>query len=249
MDFMNNDQMKQNHYNIVPESVFDVPFGISSQPMLNMQQQQQNNQKMNFKQPIQPNQTLIPIPPNNLNNPQVSILQNQIPQHNINNNTNNNQNTTTTNNNNNNNNNKKKEEDKSIKKRKFISSTPVKGENGTTLIPTTDGSFNMDEERHMKRQRRLVKNREAAQLFRQRQKAYIQDLEKKVSDLTGTNSEFRARVELLNSENKLIREQLLYLRNFVTQAVSFSFPKGAPGSNSPTGAADQFLNSILPPGD
>jgi len=70
-----------------------------------------------------------------------------------------------------------------------------------------------------------VKNREAAQLFRQRQKAYIQDLEKKVHDLAVDNNEFRARVELLNSENKLIKDQLLYLRNFVTQAVSFSFPK------------------------
>lgn len=79
---------------------------------------------------------------------------------------------------------------------------------------------------------RLVKNREAAQLFRQRQKAYIRDLEKKVTDLTAAINESRARVELLNSENKLIKEQLLYLRNFITQAVSFSLPKGTqPGTN------------------
>lgn len=103
----------------------------------------------------------------------------------------------------------------------------------------------------MKRQRRLVKNREAAQLFRQRQKAYIQDLEKKVSDLSATNNDFRARVELLNSENKLIKEQLLYLRNFITQAVSFSFPK-SPGSEDVSASPNSLLGPMpagltLPP--
>lgn len=123
-------------------------------------------------------------------------------------------------------------EDKSPngKKRKFVQATKEMPE------PSTDGqSLTPEEERNMKRQRRLVKNREAAQLFRQRQKAYIQDLEKKVADLSATNNDHRARVELLNSENKLIKEQLLYLRNFITQAVSFSFPKspGSEGDSSP----------------
>ncbi|EFA78647.1 putative basic-leucine zipper transcription factor [Heterostelium album PN500] len=151
---------------------------------------------------------------------------------------------------------KRKEDDNKIKKRKFITSTPVKSENGTMLIPTPDGSVNPEEEKHMKRQRRLVKNREAAQLFRQRQKAYIQDLEKKVHDLTTNNSEFRARTELLNSENKLIREQLMYLRNFITQAVSFTFPKGPNGSPNgspssmemPPGLSAPLPPGILPPG-
>eukprot|EP01133_Synstelium_polycarpum_P014172 gene14172-16704_t len=145
---------------------------------------------------------------------------------------------------------KRKEDDNKMKKRKFITSTPVKSENGTlSLIPTTDGGGNPEEEKHQKRQRRLVKNREAAQLFRQRQKAYIQDLEKKVSDLTSSNSEFRARVELLGSENKLIREQMGYLRNFITQAVSFSFPKqGGSGSPQTPGSMPQGMPSPLPPG-
>ena len=42
----------------------------------------------------------------------------------------------------------------------------------------------------------MVKNREAAQLFRQRQKAYIQDLEKKVADLSATNN-----IELFGASN------------------------------------------------
>jgi len=96
-----------------------------------------------------------------------------------------------------------------------------------------DAPLNLEEERQLKRQRRLVKNREAAQLFRQRQKAYIQDLERKVTELTSHNNDARARIELLSSENKLIKEQLLYLRNFITQAVSFTFPKS--GGSSPSG--------------
>jgi len=79
-----------------------------------------------------------------------------------------------------------------------------------------------EEERQAKRQRRLVKNREAAQQFRQRQKQYIQDLEKKIQDLATENTDCRAKVELLSAENKLIRDQLLYLRNFIGQAVQGS---------------------------
>jgi len=132
----------------------------------------------------------------------------------------------------------------SNKKRKFIQNQ-VKGE-GLAGMPVPDGQpLSPEDERNMKRQRRLVKNREAAQLFRQRQKAYIQDLEKKVADLSSTNNDFRARVELLNSENKLIKEQLLYLRNFITQAVSFSFPK-SPGSEE-SGSPASLLGP-LPPG-
>lgn len=109
----------------------------------------------------------------------------------------------------------------------FDSSSPKRKLNSPHKADSSEASNqSTEDEKTMKRQRRLVKNREAAQLFRQRQKAYIQDLEKKVQDLGATNNDYRARVELLNSENKLIKEQLLYLRNFVTQAVSHSFPKG-----------------------
>lgn len=137
------------------------------------------------------------------------------------------------------------------RKRKFIPNA-VKCEAGQVPIAGGEGQpLTPEEERNMKRQRRLVKNREAAQLFRQRQKAYIQDLEKKVADLSSTNNEFRARVELLNSENKLIKEQLLYLRNFITQAVSFSFPK-SPSEDGSTSSPGSLLGPLpagltLPP--
>eukprot|EP01117_Protostelium_nocturnum_P006369 TRINITY_DN22_c1_g1_i1.p1 TRINITY_DN22_c1_g1~~TRINITY_DN22_c1_g1_i1.p1 ORF type:complete len:196 (+),score=86.83 TRINITY_DN22_c1_g1_i1:882-1469(+) len=73
-----------------------------------------------------------------------------------------------------------------------------------------------------KRALRLAKNREAAHQFRQRQKQYLSELESKVSELTNENAHNKATLELLRSENQLIREQLNYLRTFISQAVSFS---------------------------
>jgi len=76
-----------------------------------------------------------------------------------------------------------------------------------------------------KRTRRLVKNREAAQLFRQRQKAYIGDLEQKVDKLSTENVALQSKVDLLSAENKLIKEQLGYLRNFISQVtMTLPFP-------------------------
>ncbi|KYQ90652.1 putative basic-leucine zipper transcription factor [Tieghemostelium lacteum] len=218
MDFKN-DNMKM--YNVVPQShepIFDMNFAnMTMQTHLGLPDNLMSQQHQQQQQHQQHQQQQQHQ--NNKNNSKPN-LSNPVP--------------------------KKKEDDK-IKKRKFISATPVKGENGTSLIPTTDCNANIEEERTMKRQRRLVKNREAAQLFRQRQKAYIHDLEKKVNDLTSTNSEFRARVELLNSENKLIREQLLYLRNFITQAVSFSFPPKSGSGNNSTGLGSPIPQGICPP--
>lgn len=68
--------------------------------------------------------------------------------------------------------------------------------------------------------RSLEKNREAAQLFRQRQKAHAQELDSKVKLLEAENADWRAKLELLQAENKLIRDQLLYLRSFVGSAVA-----------------------------
>jgi hypothetical protein len=56
-----------------------------------------------------------------------------------------------------------------------------------------------EEERQIKRQRRLVKNRESAQLSRMRKKIYIDDLEGKVSTLMTENSSLKA--EVLNLQN------------------------------------------------
>ncbi|KYR01318.1 putative basic-leucine zipper transcription factor [Tieghemostelium lacteum] len=64
----------------------------------------------------------------------------------------------------------------------------------------------LEEERNVKKQRRLIKNRESAQLSRMRKKIYIEDLEKKISDLT--------------SDNNSLKEEVLYLQSIVKQLAS-----------------------------
>ena len=96
--------------------------------------------------------------------------------------------------------------------------------------PTSPSSSNSEDEglsqgeKKRKRQERLVKNREAAQLFRQRQKTYIQDLEKKVDALVSENQQFTSKTELLLSENNLLRDQLTYLRGFMSSVMSMASP-------------------------
>lgn len=62
-------------------------------------------------------------------------------------------------------------------------------------------------------------------MFRQRQKVYIQDLEKRTNDLTAENASLRAKVELLGAENKVIRDQLAYLRSVIGNAVQINMDK------------------------
>lgn len=62
-------------------------------------------------------------------------------------------------------------------------------------------------------------------MFRQRQKVYIQDLEKRTTDLTAENASLRAKVELLSAENKVIRDQLAYLRSVIGNAVQINMDK------------------------
>jgi len=73
----------------------------------------------------------------------------------------------------------------------------------------------------MKKLRRLEKNREAAQQFRQRQKTYISGLENQVENLSGVNKDLQERLSLMSGENMLLKEQLAYLRHFITKAMSF----------------------------
>ena len=94
----------------------------------------------------------------------------------------------------------------------------------SSLDDYDDLDNNSDQDESSKRQRRLVKNREAAQMFRQRQKAYIQNLEKKVNDLNFENQQHRSKVELLTTENRLLADQLNYLRTFISSIVSMNFP-------------------------
>jgi len=90
-----------------------------------------------------------------------------------------------------------------------------------------------------KRQKRLVKNRRAAQLFRKRQKQYIIDLEKQVNTLAAQNAAYSAKVDLLSAENNLIKDQLGYLRTFISKAVQLSFSNAGGGSGGPSSQQQQ----------
>jgi hypothetical protein len=137
---------------------------------------------------------------------------------------------------------KKTENSPSNSKKKRKTSSEPSSENPEVDLEKEPNDDEAKETKDAKRERRLERNREAAQQFRQRQKTYIQDLETKVSTLTNENSEFRAKVEILNSENKLIKEQLTYLRQFISQAIALTFPSFA----GPPGAGIQPPPPLIP---
>lgn len=70
---------------------------------------------------------------------------------------------------------------------------------------------------------RLLKNREAAQQFRQRQRDHIDVLEKQVQQLLEQRAQYNTQTDVLLAENKLVRDQVHYMREFLSQALAFAF--------------------------
>eukprot|EP01090_Pellita_catalonica_P018346 TRINITY_DN5893_c0_g1_i1.p1 TRINITY_DN5893_c0_g1~~TRINITY_DN5893_c0_g1_i1.p1 ORF type:complete len:233 (-),score=50.52 TRINITY_DN5893_c0_g1_i1:100-741(-) len=112
-------------------------------------------------------------------------------------------------------------------------------------------------------EKRRQKNRQAAKMFRKRQKQHIEDLEAKVTMLESANGELSTRVNNLTLENKIVREQLDYMRGFVTQAFQCAFPAeklaafhkqiGVEGLKSPQDklgvqGASKSIQEFMPPG-
>eukprot|EP01112_Ceratiomyxa_fruticulosa_P011001 TRINITY_DN2949_c0_g1_i1.p1 TRINITY_DN2949_c0_g1~~TRINITY_DN2949_c0_g1_i1.p1 ORF type:complete len:484 (-),score=122.44 TRINITY_DN2949_c0_g1_i1:383-1834(-) len=95
----------------------------------------------------------------------------------------------------------------------------------------------------MKRNRRLQKNRQAAQQFRARQKAHIQETEERVEQLKINNSESTALLEILEAENRLLKEQLNYLHNFISSAVSI---QNIPTTGTTVSTASSSIDQITP---
>jgi hypothetical protein len=83
-----------------------------------------------------------------------------------------------------------------------------------------------DEERQIKRQRRLIKNRESAQKSRLRKKMYIEELETKWKDAVSQN-------ETLLQENNVLKEEIKFLHRFIdktpglAEEIARNRPKGA----------------------
>lgn len=76
-------------------------------------------------------------------------------------------------------------------------------------------SLTPEEERQLKRQKRLIKNRESAQLSRLRKKIYIEELEKKVTSLAAQNELLTQQVNSISADKKKLSEEVLYLQNIV----------------------------------
>ena len=76
-----------------------------------------------------------------------------------------------------------------------------------------------------------VRNRIASQEFRQRQKAYILELEQKVNLLSRANGDMCGRLRILVRENSVLRYHLGFLRNFISKV---SLPQGVPTTAAPT---------------
>jgi uncharacterized protein with von Willebrand factor type A (vWA) domain len=68
------------------------------------------------------------------------------------------------------------------------------------------------EEKELKRQRRLIKNRESAYLSRQRRKEHLDDLEELTANLREENAKLRSLVESLSAENAQLKEHIQRLQ-------------------------------------
>eukprot|EP01088_Endostelium_zonatum_P007063 TRINITY_DN19224_c0_g1_i1.p1 TRINITY_DN19224_c0_g1~~TRINITY_DN19224_c0_g1_i1.p1 ORF type:complete len:322 (-),score=87.06 TRINITY_DN19224_c0_g1_i1:83-1048(-) len=109
----------------------------------------------------------------------------------------------------------------------------VKKGKGKATAPTTtkkkrksapEEEFDDDDDVGSDNEKKRQKNRQAAKMFRQRQKDYVEDLEAQVETLQDQNKNLQSKVDLLIVENKLVREQLAYMRNFCSSAFQFAFP-------------------------
>jgi chromosome segregation ATPase len=81
-----------------------------------------------------------------------------------------------------------------------------------------------EEQKRFKRQRRLIKNRESAQLSRMRKKAYVDELERQIADLKEEKDEIRRRAD--NAERQLAqaRAETAQLRALLAQNPALAAP-------------------------
>jgi hypothetical protein len=111
--------------------------------------------------------------------------------------------------------------------------SPVRETNSADSSPSSspsssptpnDSEQKPEKDKDVKRQRRLIKNRESAQASRERKKVYVQGLEKRVDDLAQTNNALSSKVLTLEEENNLLREKLLALDRDGTVAQELNEP-------------------------
>jgi len=74
-----------------------------------------------------------------------------------------------------------------------------------------------EEQKRFKRQRRLIKNRESAQLSRMRKKAYVDELERQISDLKDEKEQIRRRADSTDRQLTALRAETAQLRALLSQ--------------------------------
>eukprot|EP01121_Diplochlamys_sp_Union-15-3_P016447 TRINITY_DN5588_c0_g1_i1.p1 TRINITY_DN5588_c0_g1~~TRINITY_DN5588_c0_g1_i1.p1 ORF type:complete len:145 (-),score=30.50 TRINITY_DN5588_c0_g1_i1:97-531(-) len=71
---------------------------------------------------------------------------------------------------------------------------------------------------------KVEKNRFAAQQFRLRQKENMTELEEKIKELKLQQTEYKAKVETLERENEKVRKEVLFMRDFIAEALALAYP-------------------------
>lgn len=86
--------------------------------------------------------------------------------------------------------------------------------------------FSSAEEKEIRRQRRLVKNRESAQNSRLKKKNLMEDLERKIEVLEDEKRKMASEIVKLRHENKMLLDEVKTLRSGHSKAPMTSYTKG-----------------------
>jgi len=78
------------------------------------------------------------------------------------------------------------------------------------------------EDKELRKQRRLIKNREYASQSRGRKKVYVDELEKKIADISAENSSLKSQVQCLTDENGKLKKHIAGLGASGKQTQTFS---------------------------
>lgn len=87
----------------------------------------------------------------------------------------------------------------------------------TSIINSRD--LTSGEKSEIKRQRRLIKNRESAQASRQRKKLHMDQLERKVKELSSENTVLKENLATLCSENNQLKQHVALLNEVVKKSM------------------------------
>jgi len=87
---------------------------------------------------------------------------------------------------------------------------------------TSKRSLTPAERKEMKRQRRLIKNRESAQQSRQRKKGRVDELEHVVEELNGVNKSLNEKLNNLEAESTILRAEVAQLVGVIRESPMLS---------------------------